>query len=111
VERTITAGDYPKPEEASAQNRQKPSASPATDDRQRKSRGSEEMTDTSAALKRLLEATPAPPDTKPQLPAIASQVVGQIGGGNIIIIGGALPNETLELILQAQAAQRSAGTA
>lgn len=69
------------------------------------------MTDTSAALKRLLEATPAPPDTKQTPSTITSHVVGQIGGGNIIIIGGALPNETLELILQAQAAQRSAGTA
>lgn len=65
------------------------------------------MTDTSAALKRLLENIPAPPATEPAQSTITSQVVGQIGGGNIIIIGGALPNETLELILQAQAAQRA----
>lgn len=61
----------------------------------------------SAALKRLLETTDVTKEPSTSSPTVAAQLVGQIGGGNIIIIGGALPNETLELILQAQAAQRA----
>jgi hypothetical protein len=68
------------------------------------------MTDTSAALKRLLKTVNIPPHEQPASQAsqgdAASQIVGQIGGGNIIIIGGPVPNEALELILQAQAAKR-----